>query len=91
MSPSTVPIQVLVGRAGGIVLWLPHVAGLNHEVPPVPIEPGSVNHVLTLGVEAVPLVIEPVFELTDEEVLVAHPEKSTCYALAVLEASVDGV
>ena len=80
-----------MGPVGRIVLWFPRVAGLNHEVPAVPIQAGAVNHVLTIGVEAVPLAVEPVFEVTDEEVLVAHAEEAAGYALAVLEAGVDGV
>ena len=80
-----------MGWVGRIVLRLPRVAGLNHEVPAVPIQAGAIYHVLTIGVEAVPLVVEPVFEVTDEEVLVAHAEEAAGYALAVLEAGVEGV
>ena len=80
-----------VGRVGRIVLWLPRIAGLNHEVPAVPIQAGAVDHILIIGVEAVPLAVEPVLEVTDEEAFVAHAEEAAVYALAVLEAGVDGV
>ena len=77
--------------AGRIVLRIPRVAGLNHEVPAVPVQTSAVNHILTIGVEAIPLAVEPVFEVTDEEVVVAHAEEAAVYALAVLETDVDGV
>ena len=80
-----------MGRVCRIVLWLPRVAGLNREVPAVPIQAGPVNYVLTIGVEAIALAIEPVLEVTDEEVLVADAEEVRGDALAVLEAGVDGV
>ena len=83
--------MVMVGRIGWVVLRLPGVAGLNHEVPAVPIQSGAVNHVLAVGVEAIPLAIEPVFEITYEEVLVPHAEKPTVNAFTVLETSVDSV
>ena len=72
-----------------IVLRLPRVAGLNLEVPPVSIQAGAVNRVLTIRLEAIPLRVEPVLEITDEEVFVIHPEEAAGYALAVLESGVD--
>ena len=80
-----------MGRVGRIVLWLPRVARLNHEVPAVPIQARAVDHILIIGVEAVPLAVEPVLEVTDEEAFVAHAEEAVVYTLAVLEAGVDGV
>ena len=46
---------------------------------------GAVDHILAIGVEAVPLGV------TDEEVLVAHAKEAAGYTLAVLETCVDGV
>ena len=80
-----------MGRADRIVLRLPRVAGQNYEVPAVPIQTGAVNHVLTTWVEAIPLAVEPVLEITDEEILVAHAEEAAGYAFAGLEAGIDGV
>ena len=88
---SAVSAWALASWAGRIVLRDPRVTGLNHEVPAVPIQAGAVDHVLTIGVEAIPLAVEPVFEVTDEEVLVAHAEEAAIYALAILETGVDGV
>ena len=77
--------------AGWVVSWLSRVAGLNHEFATVPIQACPVDHVLTIGVEAIPLAIEPVFEVTDEEVLVADAEEAAGYTFVVLEAGVNGV
>ena len=82
----------MTGRIDGVVLGLARVSRLNHEVAAVPIETGAVDDVLTIiRVEAVPLAIEPVLVLTNEEVLVAHAEEAAVYALTVLEAGVDCV
>ena len=74
-----------VSWAGRIVLRIPRVAGLNHEVPAVPVQTSAVNHILTIGVEAIPLavepVVEPVFEVTDEEVVVAHAEEAAVFTV----------
>ena len=88
---SSASARTRVSGAHRIVLWLPSVTGLNHEVPAVPIQTGAVDHVLTIGVEAIPLAIEPVLEITDEEVFVAHAEEAAGYALAALESDGDGV
>ena len=77
--------------AGRIVLRLPRVAGLNHEVSPVPIQVGAVDHILAIGIKSVPLVVEPVLEVTDEEVPVTYVEEAAGYAFPVLEAGVDGI
>ena len=81
----------LMGWANRVVLGFAGVAGLNQEVTPIPIQAGAVDHVLTIGVEAVPLAVEPVLEVADEQVLVAHAEEAALYPLAVPEAAVDCV
>lgn len=84
-------VLVLVSRTGRIVLRHPGVSGLNHEVPTVPVQLSAVDHVLTVGVEAVPLAIESILVVANEKVIVAHTKETTVYALAILEAGVDCV
>ena len=52
---------------------------------------GAVNDVLAVRVETVPLAVEPVLVVTDEEIPIAHPEEAAGHALTILEAGVDRV
>ena len=53
---------------------------------------GPVDDVLAITwIEAVQLAVEPAFEVTDEELPVAHAEEASVYALTAPEACVDCV
>ncbi len=81
----------MTGWVGRLVHRPACVPGLDDVVSAVSIEAGAINYVLTIGIETVPLAVEPVIELTNEEVLVGNAEEAAVYALAVLETGVDGV
>ena len=82
--------MILIRGLVWVVRWIPLVAGLDREVPAVPLGSGRVDHILAIGVEAVSMAVGPVLEVIDEEVPVTHAEEAAGYTLAVLETLVDG-
>ena len=51
----------LVGWVSGIVIGITRIARLDDEVPAVSVKSGAVDHVLTVGIQTIPLLSEHVF------------------------------
>ena len=79
----------LSGWVNRIVFGLAGVAGLNLEVPPVPVETGAIDHVFATRFQVVPVGHQPILVIVDKKVGVVHAEETAGYASTSPEPPTD--
>ena len=88
-APMRWPSAASTRGTGRIVLGLPRVSPLDHEVPTIAVEAGPVEHVVDARPDGVPVGHQPVLVVADEQVGVLHAEEPAGYALPRSEPLAD--